>query len=277
MMSKKDAESCKQNGNSIETSVQQDAWAIESELLGKGERLDDLQCRGYHIIQNPDIFCFGMDAVLLADFATGKAKGKAIDLGTGTGVIPMLMEARGKGAHFTGLEIQTYSADMARRSVVYNNLQDRIEIVEGDIKEVSCNFKASSFDVVTSNPPYIKGSHGLENVNSPKNIARHEILLELEDVVKAAAYLLKEGGSFAMVHKPFRLAEIIRLMSKYRLEPKRMCMVQPYIDKEPNMVLIEANKGGNPMMKIERALVVYNHDGSYTEDLLSRYGSYRAE
>lgn len=250
---------------------------LTDELIKEGERLDDLLCRGYHIIQNPDSFCFGMDAVLLADFATGKSKGKVIDLGTGTGVIPILMEARGKGTHFTGLEIQNYSADMARRSVMYNGLSDRIEIIEGDIKEVSCLFEAASFDVVTSNPPYIKGSHGLENVNTPKNIARHEILLELEDVIRAAGYLLKVGGSFAMVHKPFRLAEIIRLMSKYKLEPKRLCMVQPYDNKEPNMVLIEANKGGNPMIKVEPALVVYNHDGTYTDALHSRYGDYSTE
>lgn len=243
----------------------------DTHLLKEGERLDDLQCNGYYIIQNPEMFCFGMDAVLLSDFATGKPKGKVIDLGTGTGIIPTLMHARGKGTHFTGLEIQESSVDMASRSVLYNKLQDKIEIIQGDIKEVPCIFKAASFDVVTSNPPYIQESHGLENLMEPKNIARHEILLNLEDVIKAAAYLLKEGGSFAMVHKPFRLAEIIRLMSKYRLEPKRMCMVQPYVDKEPNMVLIEANKGGRTMMKIEPALVVYNKDGSYTEDLLKRY------
>lgn len=247
--------------------------AKQNAVLKDGERLDDLQCRGYSIIQNPDIFCFGMDAVLLADFSTGKKNGKAIDLGTGTGVIPMLMEGRNKAAHFTGLEIQEYSADMARRSVEFNGLQEKIDIVQGDIKEVTTQFAGASFDIVTSNPPYIKGNHGLENENSPKNIARHEILLTLEDVIKAASYLLKEGGTFSMVHKPFRLAEIIRLLSKYRLEPKRLCMVQPYADKEPNMVLIESNKGGNPMIKIEPTLIVYRKDGTYTEDLLTRYES----
>lgn len=243
-------------------------------VLRDKERLDDLQCRGYHIIQNPDVFCFGMDAVLLADFTTGKAKAQVMDLGTGTGVIPMLMEARNKGAHYTGLEIQEYSVDMARRSVCYNHLEEKIDIIHGDIREVPCTCKAASFDVVTSNPPYIKGNHGLENPDAPKNIARHEIMLSLEDVVLAAAHLLKEGGVFSMVHKPFRLAEIIRLLSKYRLEPKRLCMVQPYADKEPNMVLIEAVKGGNSMIKIEPVLVVYNRDGSYTDDLLSRYGAH---
>ncbi len=244
---------------------------MENEFLKQGERMDDLQCRGYNIIQSPDVFCFGMDAVLLANFATGNPKGRSIDLGTGTGVIPILMEAKGKAAHLTGLEIQEYSADMATRSVAMNGLQDKIDIVLGDIKEVPQQFKAASFDVVTSNPPYITQNHGLENDMAPKNIARHEILVCLEDVVKAAAYLLKEGGSFAMVHKPFRLAEIIRVMSAYKIEPKRIRMVQPYYDKEPNMVLIEGNKGGKPMVKIEPTLIVYNKDGSYTEELLEKY------
>jgi tRNA1Val (adenine37-N6)-methyltransferase len=236
-----------------------------------GERIDDLQCRGYYILQHPGMFCFGMDAVLLADFASGKPGANVMDLGTGTGVIPMLMEARNKGRHFTALEIQEKSADMANRSVLMNNLQDRIQIIQGDIKNVRQSFKASSFDIVTSNPPYINQNHGLENPNEPKNIARHEILVSLEDVISAAAYLLKPGGSFAMVHKPFRLAEIFAYLQSYRLEPKRMCLVQPYADKEPNMVLIEAVKGGKSMLKIEPTLVVYNKDGGYTEDLLTRY------
>lgn len=235
------------------------------------ERLDDLQCKGRYIIQNPGCFCFGMDAVLLANFATSKKTAELIDLGTGTGIIPMLMEAKGKGAHFTGLEIQEASADMAHRSVVINDLQDRITILKGDIKEVTLNFKAASFDVVTSNPPYISESHGLLNPNEPKNIARHEILVNLEEVIAAAAYLLKPGGSFAMVHKPFRLAEIIRCMSKYNLEPKRMQLVQPYEGKEPNMLLIEVTRGGRSMIKIEPTLIVYNKDGGYTEELLGKY------
>ena len=277
--------------------------------LRQGERLDDLQCRGYYIIQNPAEFCFGMDAVLLADFATGKKGGRVIDLGTGTGVIPMLMEGREKGAHFVGLEIQEASAERAARSVEMNGLAGKIDIVRGDIREISVeltpvgtegisseNFpdnyfrmkhplypqadysgviKKGSFDCVTSNPPYIKGGRGLENADSPKNIARHETLVTLEEVVAAASYLLVSGGSFAMVHKPFRLAEIIRTLSRYRLEPKRMCLVQPYIDKEPNMVLIEAVKDGGVQLSCEPTLVVYNKDGSYTEDLLHRYGEYR--
>ncbi|MBQ9278873.1 MAG: tRNA1(Val) (adenine(37)-N6)-methyltransferase [Lachnospiraceae bacterium] len=240
-------------------------------IIKDNERLDDLQCKGYYIIQNPDMFCFGMDAVLLADFVTGRKNARAMDLGTGTGVIPILMEARDKAAHLTGLEIQNESADMALRSVMYNNLTDKVDIVCGDIKDADKLFERDSFDIVTSNPPYISGDKGLLNVMEPKNIARHEILLSLEDVIKAAGYLLKAGGTFAMVHKPFRIAEIIRILSKYHLEPKRLRMVQPYADKEPNMVLIESTKGGKPMVKVEPALVVYNKDGSYTEELLRCY------
>lgn len=240
-------------------------------LVKDNERLDDLQCKGYYIIQNPNMFCFGMDAVLLADFVSGKKGARAIDFGTGTGVIPILMEARDKAKHFTGIEIQKESADMALRSVIYNNLNEKIDIVCGDIKAYDELFERESYDIVTSNPPYISSNHGLENDMEPKNIARHEILIKLEDIIKAASYLLKVGGTFAMVHKPFRLAEIIRLLSKYHLEPKRIQMVQPYADKEPNMVLIESAKGGKPMVKIEPTLVVYNSDGSYTDELLKRY------
>ena len=240
-------------------------------LIKAGERLDDLQCKVYYIIQNPDVFCFGMDAVLLADFVKNKPNAKVIDLGTGSGIVPILMEGRGKGKQFVGLEIQEYSADLASRSVAYNDLQDKIEIVNGDIRNIKELFQPGSFDIVTSNPPYIDSDHGLLNEMNAKNIARHEILVTLEDVIKAASYLLGHGGSFCMVHKPFRLAEIIRLLSAYKLEPKRICMVQPYVNKEPNMVLIEAAKGGKPMVKIDPALIVYNEDGSYTEELLKRY------
>ena len=239
--------------------------------LKPGERIDDLQCKGYRIIQHKDMFCFGMDAVLLANFARVKPGRTHMDLGTGTGVIPILLAAKTEGSHFTGLEIQEYCAEMADRSVRLNHLSDRIDIVNGDIKGVFCNYKKASFDVVTSNPPYISSSHGLENPNEPKNIARHEILVTLEDVIAAAAWLLKPGGSFYMVHKPFRLAEIFRLFDRYKLEPKRMQMVHPYIDKEPNMVLIEGVSGGGTMIKVESPMIVYEAPGVYTGQLLATY------
>lgn len=240
--------------------------------LKQGERLDDLECKGYKIIQDEKRFCFGMDAVLLSGFANVKPGEKVVDLGTGTGIIPILLEAKTQGLHFTGLEIQEDSADMAKRSVKYNRLEEKIEIVTGDIKDATKILGASSYDVVTSNPPYMIGQHGLVNPESEKAIARHEILCNLEDVVKQAAGLLKSKGRFYMVHRPFRLPEIMEVMRKYKLEPKRMQLVYPYIDKEPNMVLIEGSLGGNPRMMVEKPLIVYQEKGVYTEDILRIYG-----
>ena len=208
-----------------------------------GERIDELQRNGYRIIQNPERFCFGMDAVLLSGFARAKKQERCLDLGCGNGIIPILMEAKTEGKHFTGLEIQPESADMAKRSVALNGLQDRIDIVEGDIKDASKIFGASSFHVVTTNPPYMTAQHGLTNVYEAKTIARHEVLCNLEDIIRESARLLMPGGRFYMVHRPFRLAEIISLMVQYRMEPKRMRLVYPYVDREPNMVLIEGLRG----------------------------------
>ena len=205
------------------------------ELL-ENERLDELHRNGYFIIQNPQKFCFGMDAVLLSGFARVKRRETVLDLGTGTGIIPILLEAKTEGEHFTGLEIQPESADMAKRSVRYNHLEEKISIEIGNIKDASSQFGASSFDVVTTNPPYMTGQHGLTNPNEAKAIARHEILCTLEDIMRESAKVLKPQGRFYMVHRPFRLAEILALMRQYHIEPKRMQLVYPYVDKEPNMV-----------------------------------------
>ena len=186
--------------------------------LKEKERIDDLQRNGYQIIQNPEKFCFGMDAVLLTGFAHAREKDTMLDLGTGTGIIPLLMEAKYHCSHLTGLEIQEESADMARRSVALNDLQDRI------------------------------------------------------DMVSRTAKLLKPGGHFYMVHRPFRLAEIMTMLVKYKLEPKRMQLVYPYIDKEPNMVLIEAVRGGKPRMTVEKPLIVYQSPGVYMPEIYDIYG-----
>mgnify|MGYP002511243384 CR=1 FL=1 len=240
--------------------------------LKENERIDDLERSGYHIIQDTGRFCFGMDAVLLSGFARVKDGAKVLDLGTGTGIIPILLEAKTKAAHLTGLEIQEDSADMARRSVCLNGLQDKITIVTGDIKEAAGLFDAASFDVVTCNPPYMTESHGLTNPSDAKAIARHEILCTLEDVIVQTAKLLKPGGNFYMVHRPFRLAEIITLLCACKLEPKRMQLVYPYVDKEPNMVLIEANRGGKPRMTVEKPLIVYKEPGVYMPEIYDIYG-----
>lgn len=240
--------------------------------LRPGERLDDLNRNGYKIIQNPEKFCFGMDAVLLSGFAKVKTGENALDLGTGTGIIPILLEAKTDGKHFTGLEIQEESADMARRSVSYNHLEEKISIVQGDIKEADRLFALASFDVITSNPPYMTGNHGLVNPQIPKAIARHEVLCTFDDVARQAARLLKPGGRVYLVHRPFRLAELIVTLSKYHLEPKRMKLVYPFADKEPNMVLIEAIRGAKPRITVESPLIVYQKPGVYTDEIYSIYG-----
>jgi len=240
--------------------------------LKSNERLDELQRNGYRIIQNPEKFCFGMDAVLLSGFASARKGDKVLDMGTGTGIIPILMEAKTEAAHLTGLEIQEESADMARRSVALNDLTDKITIVTGDIREAGSIFGAASFDVITCNPPYMIGQHGLTNPDAPKAIARHEILCTLEDVIRQAAGLLKTGGHFYMVHRPFRLAEIMVTMTRYKLEPKRMQLVYPFVDKEPNMVLIEGVRGGRPRMTVEKPLIVYQAPGVYMPEIYDIYG-----
>lgn len=240
--------------------------------LQDGERLDELHRNGYYIIQNEKKFCFGMDAVLLSGFAKVKQGETVLDLGTGTGIIPILLEAKTEGKHFSALEIQEESADMAIRSVAYNGLEEKINVVCGDIKEASKIFGAAGFDVVTCNPPYMNDQHGLKNPDLPKAIARHEVLCTLEDVVREAAKVLKVNGRFYMVHRPFRLVEIINILSQYKLEAKRMRFVHPYIDKEPNMVLIEAVKGGKSMVKIEKPLIVYKEPNVYENEIFEIYG-----
>lgn len=240
--------------------------------LKPGERLDDLQIKGYEIIQHPGRFCFGMDAVLLSSFAKVKKGERALDLGTGTGILPILLEAKNEGSYYAGLEIQEESARMAQRSVEHNHLQGKIDIITGDIKEAGALFGRDSFDVITANPPYMIGGHGLKNENEALYIARHEALCTLDDILRESAKVLKPKGRFYMVHRPFRLPEILAKMSAHRIEPKRMRLVHPYIEKEPNMVLIEGLRDGKPRMQIEPPLIVYEKSGEYTEELLETYG-----
>lgn len=235
------------------------------------ERVDDLHRGGYYIIQDPKRFCFGVDAVILSGFAQVKPGETALDLGTGTGVIPVLLAAKTKGKHFTGLEIQPESAEMAARSVRLNGLEERISIVEGDIRQAAALFGGSSFDVVVSNPPYMNGGGGLVNPSEAKAIARHEILCTLEDVAAAAGKLLRPKGRFYMIHRPHRLTDILTVLRQYKLEPKRLRFVHPYVEKPPTMVLVEAGQGGRPMVKMEAPLVIYRAPGEYTEEIMQVY------
>ena len=242
--------------------------------LKEHERLDDLQ-NGYFIIQNTQDFCYGIDAVLLSGFARVKPGERALDMGTGTCIIPILLKAKTQGELFTGLEIQERSAEMAGRSVAYNHLEDSITIQTGDIKEAAAIFGRASFSVVTCNPPYMTGSHGLTNPHLPKAIARHAVLCTLEDVISQASQVLEPHGRFYMVHRPFRLAEIMGLMMKYKLEPKRMRLVYPFVDKEPNMVLVEGLLGGKSRITVEKPLIVYEKPGVYTKEIREIYGDGR--
>ena len=256
----------------INIAIQEGQAGAMTVILKEKERIDDLQRNGYRIIQHPEKFCFGMDAVLLSGFAAARRGDRVLDLCTGTGIIPILMEAKTEAAHLTGLEIQAESADMARRSVQLNGLEEKIDIVTGDVKEAGSYFSSASFDVITCNPPYMIGRHGLNNPETPKAIARHEIFCTLEDVVNQTARLLRPGGHFYMVHRPFRLAEIIAILVQYKLEPKRMRLVYPYVDKEPNMVLIEAVRGGKSRMTVEKPLIIFKEQGVYTDEICERFG-----
>lgn len=243
-----------------------------SELLQKGERLDDLQLKGYKIIQNPERFCFGIDAVLLSTFAKVKKKDKVIDLCAGNSIISILMAGKTCGEDFTSVEIQSENVDMAKRSVRINKLDENIKVYESDLNDLPQEIKINNYQVVTVNPPYMAPDHGLQNTYSAKTIARHEVLCTLEDIIASASKLLCVKGRFYMVHKPFRLAEIFLVMMKYNLEPKKMKMVQSYTNKEPSMVLIEGIKGAKSRISVEPPLIIYNEDGSYTDELLDWYG-----
>lgn len=235
------------------------------------ERVDDLHRNGYVIIQDPKIFCFGIDAVILSGFAEVKKGENVMDLCTGTGIIPILLEAKTEGSHFTGLEIQEESVEMARRSVRLNGLEDKVTIDFGDVKNTEALYRASSFDVVTVNPPYMNEGGGLKNGYSPKTIARHEVLCSLEDVVDAAARLLVPQGRLYMVHRPHRLTDIMVTLRNHRLEPKRLRFVHSYADREPVMVLVEAVSNGKPMVKVMPPLIIYKEDGEYTGEIMKIY------
>ena len=247
----------------------------KDEYLRTGERIDDLQRNGLYIIQHPERFCFGMDAVLLSGFAAEHASvsgGRILDLCTGSGIIAILMSAKTKADHITGMEIQKDVADMAERSIRLNSLEDRINIINCDIKEAADHIDAASFDMVTVNPPYFKAGHGITNPEDSKTISRHEVACTLNDVLAVSASALKNGGYFYMVHKPQRTADVIYEMRRAGIEPKTLKLVHPYISSEASMILIEGRKGAGAEMRIEPPLIIYGEDGKYTGEMYTIYG-----
>lgn len=241
-------------------------------VLKENEKIEDLQCNGLKIIQNKKWFCFGMDAVLLTNYCDIKNNSKVVDLGTGTGIIPILLSGKRNYSKAYGVEIQPEVAEMAERSVKLNNLQEKIEILNIDLKDALDYLEANSFDAVISNPPYKLYNSGIVNPEDKKAISRHEIKSTLEDVIFIASQLLKQYGRFYMVHRPDRLADIMCLLRKYRLEPKQIRFVHPRAAAKPNMILIRASKNGNPELKFDPPLYIYDDGGNYTEDIYEIYG-----
>ncbi|QMV42211.1 tRNA1(Val) (adenine(37)-N6)-methyltransferase [Cohnella cholangitidis] len=242
--------------------------------LQAGERLDDLLTHNLKIIQSPEVFSFSLDAVLLARFAGVPPRGRILDLCTGNGVIPMLLATR-TDAKIDGVEIQPRLADMARRSVALNGLSDKISIVEGDLREWKPD--GELYDAVTVNPPYLPLQSGDYKENIHQAMARHEIGCKLEDVIAACAKSVRIGGRVAMVHRPSRMVDIIDLMRRYRLEPKRIRFVHPRKEAEANMILIEATRDGRPEARLLPPLIVYEEDGEYTPELLAVFYGQAAE
>lgn len=238
----------------------------------ENERIDDLEYKGLKIIQNKNGFCFGIDSILLSDFAREIKKGsKVIDLGTGTGIIGIMLCAKTELSKMIGVEVQKEVYDMAKRSIKLNNLQDKFEIINNNIKNLENILEIGTFDAVVTNPPYKKVGTGIINENEKKLISRHEITANLEDFIKMSAKLLKDKGNFYMVHRPDRLVDIIELLRKYKLEPKKIRLVQPSIGKEANLILIKATKNARPFLKVEKPLYVYKENGEYTEEILKIY------
>lgn len=241
--------------------------------LKSNERIDDLQYKNLRIIQNEKDFCFGIDAVLLSDFAKEIKKDSCVvDLCTGNGIVAILLSGKTEAREIVGVEIQESAANLAVRSIEMNNIQDRVKIINEDLKNLKDKIKAGTVDAITVNPPYKAKNSGLINERDSKTIARHEISCTLEDIIVEAARELKSSGNLYMIHKTERLVDILYLMRKHKIEPKRIRFIHPNVSEAPNLVLIEGLRSGKPFLKIERPLHVYNENGEYTEDIKEIYG-----
>jgi len=242
------------------------------ELLN-GERIDDLEYKGLKIIQNENGFCFGIDSVFLSDFAKQIKKDSiVVDIGTGTGIIGLLLCKKVALKKIYGVEIQKDVAQMAKRSIKMNNLEGKFEIVNCNINDIFDFLKPSSINVIVTNPPYKKVNTGLKNDNEAKMISRHEVKCSLEDIIEKSSKLLEDKGEFYMVHRAERLVDIMCILRKYRLEPKNIRFVHSKVGEKPNLILVKAVKYANEYLKIENPLVVYNKEGNYTDEVLEIYG-----
>ena len=242
------------------------------ENIKENERIDDLEIENLKIIQRKDGFCFGIDSVILSDFAKNIKNGSnVLDLGTGTGILGFLLIAKTELKKVIGVEVQTEIADMALRSIKMNNLEDKFEIINSNIKDLDKKLKLDNYDAIVTNPPYKKLNSGAINENKIKLISRHEVEANLSDFIKISFKLLKDKGSLFMVHRAERLVDILSEMRAYKMEPKRIKFVYSYKDSDCKLVLIEAIKNGKSFVKIESPLYVYNEDKTYTEQVLKIY------
>ena len=241
--------------------------------LYENERIDDLQYKGLKLIQNKQGFCFGVDSVLLSDFAKGiKKNSTVVDVGTGTGIIGMLLCKKTELKKIYGIEIQKEVADMARRSIELNNLEEKFEIINCNINDIFEHLQANSIDSVVTNPPYKKINTGVKNEDEKQMISRHEVKCTLEDIIEKSSKLLKDRGEFFMVHRAERLVDIMCVLRKYRLEPKIVRFVHPKPNDKPNLILVKAVKYANEYLKIDKPLVIYDEDGNYNKEILQIYG-----
>lgn len=240
--------------------------------LFEGERIDDLQIKDKKIIQNPKFFCFGIDAVLIANFAKVKKNDNVVDIGTGNGIISLILAAKKNPNSIRAIEIQEHMANMAKRNVILNDFEQIIKVDNIDLKEASIFYGKDIFDVVVTNPPYSNKGCGKQNIEDAKTIARHEVKCNLEDVIKTSFDILKHRGKFFMVHRPDRIVDILYFMREYNIEPKYLRFVHPSIDKRPSMVLIEGSKCGGKELKVLEPLYVYDQNGNYTQEIKNIYG-----
>ena len=241
--------------------------------LKDNEIIDDLELNNLKIIQNNNGFKFGIDSILLSDFAKKIKKDSIVlDIGTGTGIISILLSAKTEANKIIGIEIQREVADMAKRSVILNKLENKIEIINDDINNIEKYFENNYFDVIVTNPPYQKNNTGLKSENEKNLISRHEIKCTLEDIIKKSFKILKDKGEFYMVHRPERLVDIMYLMRKNKIEPKELRFVYPKISDKPNLILINGIKNAKQFLKVEKPLIIYNEEGIYTKEVLSIYG-----